>query len=121
MKSHEKILVNAISKSTLGLFSPISTLLYVPVEISTPFTCNCATISLFLNPFSFLNLLIMTPLYPSFLLFSIFSHIYSKAEDLLFLLICKIPDKLIPPSIMSWCKNYLNKRSEGLQQEIIRQ
>lgn len=63
----------------------------------------------------------MTPLYPSFLLFSIFSHIYSKAEDLLFLLICKIPDKLIPPSIMSWCKNYLNKRSEGLQQEIIRQ
>lgn len=49
------------------------------------------------------------------------SNLHSKSEDLLFFLIRKTPNKLIPQSIMSWFENYLDKRSKELQQEIIHQ
>ena len=49
------------------------------------------------------------------------SRFHDKSEDILFFLIRKIPDKLIPQSIMTWFENYLDKRSKELQQEIIRQ
>lgn len=49
------------------------------------------------------------------------SILHDKLEDILFFLIRKTPDKLIPSSIMSWFENYLDKRSKELQQEIIHQ
>lgn len=49
------------------------------------------------------------------------SNLHSKAEDILFSLIRKTPDKFIPPSIMTLFENYLDKRSKDLQQEILRQ
>ncbi len=61
LKSHSRISVSAINKSTLGLFNPISTLLYVPVDISTPLNCNCATVSLLRNPFSTRNFFMLFP------------------------------------------------------------
>lgn len=49
------------------------------------------------------------------------SNLHDKSEDLLFFLIRKTPDKLIPQSIMTWFENYLDRRSKKLQQEIIHQ
>ena len=49
------------------------------------------------------------------------SNLHDKLEDILFFLIRKTPDKLIPQSIMTWFENYLDKRSKELQQEIIHQ
>lgn len=49
------------------------------------------------------------------------SNLHDKSEDILFFLIRKAPDKLIPPFIMNWFEKYLDKRSKELQQEIIRQ
>lgn len=49
------------------------------------------------------------------------SNLHDKSEDILFFLIRKTPDKLIPQSIMAWFENYLDKRSKELQQEIIHQ
>lgn len=48
------------------------------------------------------------------------ANLYDKSEDILFFLIRKTPDKLIPPFIMAWFRNYLDKRSKELQREIIR-
>ena len=49
------------------------------------------------------------------------SNLHDKLEDILFFLIRKTPQAIIPPSIMLWFENYLNKRSKELQKEIIRQ
>ena len=49
------------------------------------------------------------------------SNLTDKLEDILFFLIRKTHQAIIPPSIMLWFENYLNKRSKELQQEIIRQ
>lgn len=48
------------------------------------------------------------------------ANLHDKSEDILFFLIRKTPDKLIPPFIMDSFENYLDKRSKELQQEIIR-
>jgi len=48
------------------------------------------------------------------------SNLHDKSEDILFFLIHKTPDKLMPSFIMAWFENYLDKRSKELQQEIIR-
>lgn len=49
------------------------------------------------------------------------SNLHDKSENILFFLIRKTPDKLIPQFFMTWFENYLDKRSKELQQEIIRQ
>ena len=49
------------------------------------------------------------------------SKIYSKAEDLLFYIIHKIPDKFIPAFIMNWLEHYSSKRLAKLKQEVIHQ
>ena len=49
------------------------------------------------------------------------SNLHDKLEDILFFLIRKTHQAIIPPSIMFWFENYLDKRSKELQQEILRQ
>ena len=58
---------------------------------------------------------------PKNILKEFLSNLHDKLEDILFFLIRKTPNKLIPQSIMTWFENYLDKRSKELQQEIIHQ
>lgn len=48
-------------------------------------------------------------------------NLQSKSEDIMFDVITKVPERLIPPSLMQWITNYIDKRTQELQQEIIRQ
>lgn len=41
-------------------------------------------------------------------------------EDVLFSVVQKLPESLIPVFLMNWLDNYINKRTQELQQEIIR-
>lgn len=50
-----------------------------------------------------------------------FQNLHSKLEDLLFSIIQKLPEKLIPSPLMFWLDRYLDKRISQLQQEIIKQ
>ena len=45
----------------------------------------------------------------------------NKLEDILFSIIQKTPEPIIPSFLMNWIDNYLTKRTQRLQQEIIRQ
>ncbi|MCI5901404.1 MAG: hypothetical protein SOY73_00025 [Blautia sp.] len=47
--------------------------------------------------------------------------IKDKSEDLMFSIITKLPERFIPSSLMQWITNYIDKRTQELQQEIIRQ
>lgn len=44
---------------------------------------------------------------------------YDKLEDLLFSLISRLPEFMIPKSVMNWLGNYTNKRIAELQRQII--
>lgn len=46
-------------------------------------------------------------------------QIYNKSEDLLFMLVSKIPESMIPKSVMDWLGRYTNKRIAELQRQII--
>ena len=50
-----------------------------------------------------------------------FPRLHGKLEDLLFSIIQKLPEKLIPSPLMFWLDRYLDKRISQLQQEIIKQ
>lgn len=50
-----------------------------------------------------------------------FQNLHSKAEDLLFAIITKLPEKLIPSPFMKWLDRYTTKRISQLQQQIIKQ
>lgn len=50
-----------------------------------------------------------------------FQNLHSKAEDILFTIISKLPEKLIPSSFMNWLDRYTTKRISQLQQQIIKQ
>ena len=47
--------------------------------------------------------------------------IKDKSEDLMFSIITKLPERMIPSQIMQWLTTYLDRRTQELQQEIIRQ
>lgn len=47
--------------------------------------------------------------------------LHSKSEDLLFTIIQKLPEKLIPSPLMNWLDWYTTKRISQLQQQIIKQ
>ncbi len=49
-----------------------------------------------------------------------FNKLHSKSEDLLFSIVQKLPEKLIPHWLMDWLKKYLDKRIRELNQETIR-
>ena len=46
--------------------------------------------------------------------------IYNRLEDLLFVIIQKIPEKHMPSLLMNWLVHYTNKRLSELQNQIIR-
>ena len=49
-----------------------------------------------------------------------FQNVHSKAEDLLFTIIFKLPEKLIPSPLMNWLERYLDKRIRELKQQSIK-
>lgn len=50
-----------------------------------------------------------------------FQNLHGKLEDLLFSIIQKLPEKLIPLPLMDWLDRYTTKRISQLQQQIIKQ
>ena len=48
-------------------------------------------------------------------------NLQSKSEDIMFDVITKVPERLIPSPLMQWITNYIDRRTQELQQEIIRQ
>lgn len=50
-----------------------------------------------------------------------FHKLYNKLEDLIFSIVQKLPERLIPHQLMEWIERYLNKRISQLQQETIKQ
>lgn len=49
------------------------------------------------------------------------NRMHDTLEDVLFSIVQKLPESLIPASLMEWLDNYINKCTQELQQEIIRQ
>lgn len=49
-----------------------------------------------------------------------FYKLYSKVEDLLFSIICKLPEKFIPSLLMNWLNKYLDKRIKELKQQSVK-
>ena len=50
-----------------------------------------------------------------------FKNLHNKAEDILFTIITKVPERFIPSPIMQWLSRYLDKRLNELKQESIKQ
>ena len=50
-----------------------------------------------------------------------FDMIKDKSEDLMFSIITKLPERFIPSPLMQWLTAYLDRRTQELQQEIVRQ
>ena len=50
-----------------------------------------------------------------------FQNFHSKAEDMLFSIISKLPERFIPSPLMNWLDRYLDKRISELKQEAIKQ
>lgn len=48
-------------------------------------------------------------------------NLQSKSEDIMFDVITKVPERFIPSPLMQWLTTYLDRRTQELQQEIIRQ
>ena len=46
--------------------------------------------------------------------------IFNRLEDLMFSIIQKLPEKMIPHSVMNWMEHYTNKRLAQLKQDVIR-
>ena len=46
--------------------------------------------------------------------------IFNRLEDLMFSIIQKLPEKMIPHVLMDWMEHYTNKRLSELKQQIIR-
>lgn len=49
-----------------------------------------------------------------------FQNFHSKAEDIAFSIIQRIPEKFIPHWLMNWFEKYLDKRISELKQESIK-
>lgn len=49
-----------------------------------------------------------------------FQNFHSKAEDIAFSIIQRIPEKLLPHWLMNWLEKYLNKRINKLKQQSIK-
>ncbi len=50
-----------------------------------------------------------------------FHRFHSRAEDILFSIVQKIPEKFLPHWLMNWLDQYTTKRISQLQQQIIKQ
>lgn len=58
---------------------------------------------------------------PRNLIKEFFNNFHSKLEDILFSIVQKLPESLIPSFLMTWLDRYTTKRTQQLQQEILRQ
>lgn len=47
-------------------------------------------------------------------------RLHDALEDLLFSIVQRLPELLIPTPLMKWLESYVNKRTQELQQDIIR-
>ena len=50
-----------------------------------------------------------------------FRKFHNKLEDILFSIVQKVPEPLIPDFVMNWVESYIDKRTRKLKEEIIRQ
>ena len=50
----------------------------------------------------------------------LFQSIYSRIENLLFTVLCRLPDNVIPVFFQNWLNDYSEKRIAKLKQQIIR-
>jgi len=50
-----------------------------------------------------------------------FQGIYNTLEDILFSVAIHLPESLLPVFLMNWLDRYTTKRTQELQQEIVRQ
>ena len=46
---------------------------------------------------------------------------YDKLEDIVFDIILKVPERFIPSFLMKHIEHYIDKRTQALQQQIIKQ
>ena len=54
--------------------------------------------------------------------FETFLHeTYDKLEDIVFDIIIKVPERFIPSFLMKHIEHYIDKRTQALQQQIIKQ
>ena len=54
--------------------------------------------------------------------FETFLHeTYDKLEDIVFDIILKVPERFIPSFLMKHIEHYIDKRTQALQQQIIKQ
>ena len=49
-----------------------------------------------------------------------FHNLYNRLEDLLFTIISKLPERIIPSALTQWLDRYLNKRLNELKAESIK-
>lgn len=49
-----------------------------------------------------------------------FRKFHSKSEDMLFSIVQRLPEPLIPSPILEWLESYVDKRTRKLKEEIIR-
>lgn len=50
-----------------------------------------------------------------------FRKFHNKLEDILFSIVQKVPEPLIPAFVMNWVESYIDKRTRKLKEDIIRQ
>ena len=48
----------------------------------------------------------------------LFQKLHSKSEDILFSIISKLPEKLVPPPLMEWLGRYIDRRIQQTKQQI---
>ena len=51
----------------------------------------------------------------------LFHKLHSTSEDLLFKLIMKLPEKIIPSALMEWLDRYTTKRIRQLEMQNVKQ
>lgn len=50
-----------------------------------------------------------------------FRKFHSRLEDMLFSIVQRLPEPLIPSPILEWLESYIDKRTRKLKEDIIRQ
>lgn len=46
--------------------------------------------------------------------------LHNRIEDLMFSILMKLPDRFITPSLMNWLDQYMTKRLDSLQRQLIK-
>lgn len=46
--------------------------------------------------------------------------LHSRIEDLMFYILMKLPNRFITPTLMNWLDQYMTKRLDSLQRQLIK-